>query len=120
MDKITLSNMKFFGFHGCAEFEKRNGQIFEADAEIEMDLKTAGQTDGLNDSINYADIFEKIKHVMENERYNLLERVAQRVADQVLQDPRVNSVTVRIRKPGVPLPGMLDCVQVEIQRDQNS
>lgn len=120
MDKITLFNMKFLGFHGCEDLEKRNGQIFEVDAEIVTDLKTAGRTDGLNDAVNYVDIFEKIKHVLEKERYDLLERVAQRVADRVLEDPRVTAVTVRIRKPCVALSGMLDWVQVEIQRDQDS
>ncbi len=120
MDKVTLSNMKFFGYHGCADFEKRNGQIFEADAEILTDMRAAGGTDSLNDAVNYVEIFEKIKDVMEKERYDLLERIAQRVSDRVLEDSRVVAVTVRIRKPNVPLSGMLDFVQVEIRRDRDS
>ena len=118
MDKITLSNMKFLGYHGCEDFEKNNGQIFEVDAEILTDLKTAGQTDFLGDAINYVDIFNKIKTVMEKERYDLLERVAQRLAACVLEETRIVAVIVRIRKPAVPLPGMLDWVQVEIRRDR--
>ena len=118
MDKITLSNMKFFGYHGCEDFEKNNGQIFEVDAEILADLKTAGQTDSLGDAINYVDIFNKIKTVMEKERHDLLERVAQRLAACVLEESRIVAVIVRIRKPAVPLPGMLDWVQVEIRRDR--
>ena len=118
MDKITLSNMKFFGYHGCEDFEKNNGQIFEVDAEILTDLKKAGQTDSLGDAINYVDIFSKIKNVMEKERYDLLERVAQRLAACVLEESRIVAVIVRIRKPAVPLPGMIDWVQVEIRRDR--
>jgi len=119
MDKVTLSNMKFFGYHGCEEFEKRNGQIFEVDADILADLSAACRTDSLNDAVNYVDIFEKIKDVMEKERYDLLERVAQLLADRVLEDSRVTAVVLRIRKPGVPLSGMLDGVQIEIQRERN-
>lgn len=120
MDKITLNNMKFFGYHGCEDFEKRNGQIFEADADIFSQTKTAGKSDLLVDAVNYVLIYEKIKDVIENERYDLLERVAQRMAEVVLEDERVELVTVRVRKPAVPLQGLLDWVQIEISRDRNS
>ena len=116
MDKITLSNMKFFGYHGCEDFEKNNGQIFEVDAEILADLKTAGQTDSLGDAINYVDIFNKIKTVMEKERYDLLERVAQRLAACILEEARIVAVIVRIRKPAVPIPGPIDYIEVEAER----
>ena len=120
MDKVTLSNMKFFGYHGCDEHEQLNGQNFETDVELMADLQTAGQTDRLCDAVNYVDIFEKIKQVMEKERYDLLERVAHRVAECVLEDCRINAVVVRVRKPAVPLSGMIDWVQVEIRRDRGS
>ena len=118
MDKITLQNMKFFGYHGCEEFERREGQIFQADVEIMTDARAAGKSDALADAVNYVDIFAKIKEVMEAERHDLLEKVAQRVADRVLEDSRIHAVTVRVRKPGVPLQGFLDWVQVEICRER--
>ena len=110
--------MKFFGYHGCEEFEKRQGQTFEADVVIHADARAAGKSDALSDAVNYVDIFNKIKQVMEEERYDLLEKLAQRTADRVLEDERVEAVTVRVRKPGVPLQGFLDWVQVEIVRDR--
>ena len=118
MDKVTLYNMKFFGFHGCEDFERRNGQVFEVDVDFETDLKVAGQTDNLADAVNYVEIFSRIKSVVEKERYRLLERVAQRIVDVVLEEERIVAATVRVRKPAVPLSGLLDGVQVEIQRDQ--
>lgn len=118
MDKVTLYNMKFFGFHGCEEFEQRNGQVFEVDVEFQTDLTGAGQTDNLTDAVNYVEIFSRIKSVVEKERYRLLERVAQRIADVVLEEDRIVSATVRVRKPAVPLSGLLDGVQVEIHRKQ--
>ena len=118
MDKITLYNMKFFGFHGCEDFEQRNGQVFEVDVEIQTDLTIAGQTDNLADAVNYVEIFSRIKSVVEKERHQLLERVTQRIVDVVLEEERILSVTVRVRKPAVPLSGLLDGVQVEIHRKQ--
>lgn len=118
MDKVTLYNMKFFGFHGCEEFEQRNGQVFEVDVEFQTDLSLAGKTDDLADAVNYVEIFSRIKTVVEKERYRLLERVAQRIVDVVLEEDCIVSVTVRVRKPAVPLSGLLDGVQVEIHRDQ--
>jgi len=120
MDKVTLANMKFFGYHGCEEAEKRNGQVFAVDAEILLNLSVAGKTDCLNDAVNYVEIYENIKSVMENERYDLLERVAERLTERILEDIRVAGVILRIRKPGVPLSGILDWVQIEIRRDRNS
>ena len=116
MDKITLYNMKFFGYHGCEAFEQRNGQTFEVDAELFTSLEKAGQSDSLADAVNYVNIFERIRDVVETERHQLLERLAQQIADAVLAEPRITSVVVRVRKPAVPLPGMLDGVQVEIRR----
>lgn len=116
MDKITLYNMKFFGYHGCEEFEQRNGQTFEVDAELFTSLEKAGQSDSLADAVNYVNIFERIRDVVETERHQLLERLAQQIADAVLAETRITSVVVRVRKPAVPLPGMLDGVQVEIRR----
>ena len=118
MDKVTLYNMKFFGFHGCEEFEQRNGQVFEVDVEFQTDLSLAGKTDDLADAVNYVEIFSRIKTVVEKERYRLLERVAQRIVDVVLEEDRIVSATVRVRKTAVPLSGLLDGVQVEIHRDQ--
>ena len=120
MDKITLQNMKFHGYHGCEDFEKQNGQIFEVDLDIMVDAEKAGQTDCLTDAVNYVAIFEQVKLIVETERYNLLERLAHRISDQVLTEAAIHSVAVRIRKPAVPLNGLLDWVQIEIAREHNS
>ena len=118
MDKITLYNMKFFGYHGCEDFEQRNGQIFEVDTELFTSLERVGCSDCLADAVNYVNIFGRIRDVVETERHQLLERLAQRIADAVLAETRITSVVVRVRKPAVPLPGMLDGVEVEIRRDR--
>ncbi len=118
MDKITLQNMKFLAFHGCEEFEKNHGQPFEVDLELIADTEIAGQTDCLADALDYADVFAKVKFIVENERYNLIESLAGRIAEVALEAKAVKAVVVRVRKPAVPLPGLLDWVQIEIRREQ--
>ena len=118
MDKITLQNMKFLGYHGCEAYEQEYGQIFEVDLDLLVDAKLAGVTDCLTDAVDYVSVYQSVKRVIELERHNLLERVAQRIAEQVLQVSGVAAVTVRIRKPAVPLKGVLDWVQLEINRQR--
>ena len=118
MDKITLQNMKFLGYHGCEAYEQEYGQIFEVDLDLLVDAKLAGITDCLTDAVDYVSVYQSVKRVIELERHKLLERVAQRIAEQVLQVSGVAAVTVRIRKPAVPLKGVLDWVQLEINRQR--
>jgi len=118
MDKITLQNMKFLGYHGCEAYEQEYGQIFEVDLDLLVDAKLAGVTDCLTDAVDYVSVYQSVKRVIELERHNLLERVAQRIAEKVLQVSGVAAVTVRIRKPAVPLKGVLDWVQLEINRQR--
>lgn len=118
MDKITLQNMKFLGYHGCEEFEKLHGQAFEVDLELFAETGQASQTDCLSDALDYVTVFAAVKRIVENERYNLLERLAERIADDVLANKSVRAIVVRVRKPAVPLSGLLDWVQIEIRREQ--
>ena len=53
LDKITLQNMKFYGYHGCEEFEKKNGQEFAVDPEIMVDASKVGNTDSVADVLYY-------------------------------------------------------------------
>lgn len=116
MDKIVLQNMRFRGFHGCEDFEKQNGQVFEVDLELLVDIAPAAKSDDLRDAVDYVAVFQKTRDIVEKERFNLLETLAARISECVLVDPRIQEVVVRIRKPAVPLPGLLDGVQIEIRR----
>jgi dihydroneopterin aldolase len=118
MDKITLHNMKFYAYHGCEDFERQYGQPFEVDLDIFTNTVRAGQTDCLTDALDYGEVFANVKLIVECERFNLLEKLAGHIADCVLANQTVKAVVVRVRKPAVPLAGMLDWVQIEIRREQ--
>lgn len=116
MDRILLNGLVFFGKHGCHAAENELGQKFLVDIELECDLRAAGETDSLEDTLDYVAIYNHAREVMEGESAQLLEHLAQRIADFALLDARVVSAWVRLRKPHIALPGALDFIGIEITR----
>ena len=116
-DRILLQNMVFYGYHGVHEHEQEHGQRFYIDLEMEADLGLAGKTDDLVDTVDYTLIYSIVKDIVETRRFRLLEALADHIATAVLTaGSLVSAVTVRVRKPAVPIPGSLDYVQIEVTR----
>ena len=118
-DVIALTNMQFQGRHGVSAGEREIAQPFEVDVEIHLDLRPAGLTDDLDKTVDYRDIFEICRSVVEGPSRLLIETLAEAIAEKVLEgseDSGVDEVVVRVRKPDVPLPGELDHASVEITR----
>ena len=86
MDRIVLDHMEFYGYHGCQPEERQQGQTFFADAVLHLDLRAAGEQDNLAQTVNYADVFTKIRSIVEGEPANLIEAVAERIASMVLRE----------------------------------
>ncbi|GBF32121.1 dihydroneopterin aldolase [Desulfocucumis palustris] len=116
MDKIILSGMKFFGRHGVLPQERELGQKFEVDLELCLDLAPAGKNDELDSTVSYAEVFAVVERVVTGPPMKLIEAVAERVAGGVLESFPIESVRVRIKKPGAPVPGCFDYMAVEIER----
>ncbi|MGG3560776.1 dihydroneopterin aldolase [Neobacillus rhizosphaerae] len=117
MDKIYVNRMEFYGYHGVFPEENRLGQRFAVDLSVTVDLKKAGETDELNHSVNYGELYQVCKEIVEGEPYKLVEAVAERIASSVLkQFPLVLDVTVKVVKPDPPIPGHYQSVAVEITR----
>ncbi|MGD6819108.1 dihydroneopterin aldolase [Metabacillus sp. 84] len=120
MDKIYVSGMEFYGYHGVYPEENKLGQRFRADLVIEQDLRKAGETDELEHTVNYADLYKICKRVIEGEPKKLVESLAERIASDVLNDfPDVQSVTIKLIKPDPPIPGHYEHVAVEISRGRS-
>jgi dihydroneopterin aldolase len=118
-DEITLQNMAFYGFHGSDPSESKLGGRFFVDAVLRADLSVPGRSDRLEDTVNYETAYRIIREHVEGKRFNLLEALAQQIADALLaQFPAVEAVTIRVRKPGVPLRGILDHTQVQVERSR--
>lgn len=119
MDKILLSGLEFFGKHGCHTAERELGQRFLVDIELECDLTDAGQSDALEDTVDYVAILHEARAIVEGESAQLLEHLGARIADAALTDKRVQRAKVRLRKPHVAMPVPLEYLGVEIVREQN-
>ncbi|XP_074379010.1 dihydroneopterin aldolase 2-like [Apium graveolens] len=119
-DKLVLRGLKFHGYHGVKEEEKKLGQKFVIDIDAWMDLRPAGTSDCLSDTISYTDIYRIAKEVAEGTPQNLLETVAQLIASATLtKHPRISAVRVQVQKPHVSVPGHIDFLGVEITRYRN-
>lgn len=115
-DKILLRNMMFYAFHGVFEYEREQGQRFYVDVELNTDTTKAGASDDLKYAVDYTTVYQKVKEVVETNRFKLLETLANTLTNELLKFDGVNYVTVRIRKPAVPVPGQIDYVELEVAR----
>jgi 7,8-dihydroneopterin aldolase/epimerase/oxygenase len=117
MDKIFVNRMEFYGYHGVFPEETRLGQRFVVDLMVLVDLKKAGQSDQLEYSVNYGELFQVCKDVVEGKPYKLVEAVAEKIAESVLgKFTLVSEVTIKVIKPDPPIPGHYQSVAVEITR----
>lgn len=117
MDKIYLNNLSFYGYHGVLSEETKLGQRFNVDVVLELDLSEAGRTDDLQKSVNYAEVYESVKKIVEGSPRKLIESVAEAIADKLLkQFFLVNTCQVKVVKPDPPIQGHYDSVAVEIKR----
>jgi len=115
-DRVFIRGIQFYGHHGVAEEERRLGQRFLMDVELNLDLRPAGKSDELSASIDYAEVLRVVKEIGEMEQYRLLEALAERVATVLLERYPAVSVRIRASKPAPPLPGAFEAVGVEISR----
>uniref|UniRef100_A0A5B7BPD3 7,8-dihydroneopterin aldolase n=1 Tax=Davidia involucrata TaxID=16924 RepID=A0A5B7BPD3_DAVIN len=120
-DKLVLRGLKFHGFHGVKPEEKKLGQKFFVDVDAWMDLRAAGKSDNLLDTISYTEIYRIVREVVEGPSQNLLESVAQLIASTTLTKfPQISAVRVKVGKPHVAVHGPVDYLGVEILRYQNT
>lgn len=118
VDKILLKNMIFYAHHGYYEAERELGQKFEVDIQLECDLISATNADDLKQTIDYQAIYKIAKDTFENYKFKLIETVAEKIASKILNIDGISNVLIRVRKPHVPLNGLLDFVEIEIYRER--
>jgi 7,8-dihydroneopterin aldolase/epimerase/oxygenase len=120
LDCIRLHNMQFYGRHGVNPEEQTLGQRFAVDVELRLHTRPAALQDDLRLTINYAQVYKTVKRIVEEERFALLETLAETIATQVGKDFAPESVRVCVRKPHAPIKGILEYVAVEIERSKET
>ena len=119
MDKIILTNMQFYGFHGLLPEENKLGQRFNVDLELLFDTSKAGISDKMYDSIDYSQAYQHVKKIVEGEAKNLIEAVAESIATDLLSSfELLKACRVKVIKPDPPIPGHYQSVAVEIYREK--
>ena len=114
-DRLVLEGMEFFGHHGDLAAERELGSRIYVDVEIRLDLSVAGESDSLEDTLDYVRCFEVVREVVERAQHRLLEAVAERIAAALLRQPRALRVRVRVAKQP-PIPGGISRVAVVVER----
>ena len=119
-DTIRLCNMPFFARHGVNPEEQALGQRFEVDVELRLDTRPAGQQDDLRLTINYAHVYREVKRLVEEERFNLIEALAETIAMHLGRRFAPDAVRVCVRKPHAPIQGVFDYVAIDIERTKDT
>ncbi len=112
---IRLHNAVFYAYHGVLTDEQNLGGKFEVDVDLHCDLKRGAKSDNLHDTVNYERVYDCIRTLVLDKNHFLLESLASSIGRGILKNfSKVNSVTVRVRKPGAPVRGVIDYVEVEL------
>ncbi|MDO5707054.1 MAG: 2-amino-4-hydroxy-6-hydroxymethyldihydropteridine diphosphokinase [Andreesenia angusta] len=109
MGKIIMKNLAFYSYHGAMKEENVLGQKFFIDLELVADIDKSAYTDSVEDTVHYGEVYQTIKDIMENSKYNLIEAVAQKIIDEIFKKfDKVEEIDIVVKKPEAPVPGIYD------------
>lgn len=116
---ISIQGMEFYAYHGCFQEEQTIGTRFSVNVSMQVETSVAEQTDDLAETVNYQSVYEVIKREMEI-KSKLLEHVARRILDALVQEFPVSQVEVEVKKLNPPLGGKIDHVSVKLVKCRNN
>ncbi|GGO55062.1 dihydroneopterin aldolase [Streptomyces daqingensis] len=118
MDRVSLRGLRVRGHHGVLEREREEGQIFVVDVELSLDTRPAAEADDLTRTVHYGVLAEEIVSVVEGDPVDLIETLAQRIADVCLAHEPVQEAEVIVHKPDAPITVPFDDVTITIKRSR--
>jgi dihydroneopterin aldolase len=113
---VRITGLRVRGFHGVLDSERREGQTFVVDVLLDADV--APERDDLTETVDYAVLSDRLAAIVAGDPVDLIETLAQRLADVCLDDERVRRAEVTVHKPEVPLPVTVDEVSVTLVRER--
>ena len=119
-DELSVTGIECFAHHGVFDFERREGQTFVVDLVLGFDTRAAAATDDLAETVNYGTLVMDVKAAVERDPVDLVETVAQRIADVCLTDPRVEWARVTLHKPDAPIDATYSDVALTITRTRGT
>jgi dihydroneopterin aldolase len=112
---IRIHNAVFYAYHGVLTDEQNLGGKFDVDVDLHCDLTRGAKSDHLQDTVNYERVYDCIRSLVLDKKHLLLESLASSIGKGILKNfSKVNSVTIRVRKPGAPVRGVIDHIEVEL------
>ena len=119
-DELSVTGVECFAHHGVFDFERREGQVFVVDLVLGIDTRPAADSDDLADTVNYGSLVADVKAAVERDPVDLIETVAQRIADVCLLDTRVEWARVTLHKPDAPIDATYSDVALTITRTRGN
>ena len=109
---IRINNAKFYAYHGDLEHEKKFGNQFEVDIEMQCDLTALNHSDKLSKTVDYLAVYKLVSDIFSKQKFNLIETVNLEICEEVLkQFELVKEIKVSVRKPNAPL-GIIDSIEI--------
>ncbi|WZX99750.1 dihydroneopterin aldolase [Bacillus sp. FSL W7-1360] len=120
MDKIHMKQLSFYGYHGVFPEERKLGQRFMVDVTLMLDLSAAALNDELTASIDYGDVYARIRDIVEGKPHQLVEALTNKIIEELFAAyERLQGCTVVVTKPDPPIPGHYQSVAVEMTRQRD-
>lgn len=125
-DILRIRNMQFYGYHGLLPEEGKLGQRFEVDVDVPgsfegmAELEVVSVVPEASGVVNYPEVYALTERIVTQERFGLVESLADRLASAILEEFDVDAIVVRVRKPDPPVEGQFDGVEVEVRRSSAS
>jgi dihydroneopterin aldolase len=116
--RVALTGLRVHGHHGVYDVERERGQEFVVDVVLDVDLAPAAASDAVADTVHYGELADRLAAIVGGEPVNLIETLAQRLADACLADHRVAAVEVTVHKPGAPINHPFTDVSVTLRRER--
>ena len=118
LDQLAVRGIEAVGHHGVFDFERQDGQVFRVDLVLGLDTRPAAASDDLADTVDYGSLVDRVKAAIESDPVDLIERLAQRIADLCLADDRVACAEVTVHKPEAPIAATFSDVALTITRSR--
>ena len=118
LDHLVIRGLEIYAHHGVFDFERRDGQIFIIDLDLEIDTRAAAASDDLSATLDYGSLVDGVKVAVEQDPVDLIETLAQRIADVCLAHEMVERVEVTVHKPNAPIEATFADVALRINRSK--
>ena len=112
---VRLKNIKIDAIHGLHDTEKINKQLFEVDVEIHL-LEKESCNDSIENSIDYETIYNLLVDIFENNTFNLIETLGEKVIEKIFMNNNVKSAIITIRKPQIVFDNNSNCIEVSVNK----